>query len=210
MLKKNILSVFTIIIFIAQQSYSQQKLSYNMETPFFSKLHGYSFTVDKAIWVQEDSVTVKSKSDMDSKNSKKSLNYDYIFTLRKSKTDFPFIIVSPLYAGKNLFDDFKKEYVAKFNSTIVKNNDLLSNKISEVKLDVNSTIIDEKNKTLVSIVNVKTKEGLQLTQLNYICFNNKYTIQFMFNSLTKDFPELYKTKFKKIIETISVFPIIKL
>lgn len=197
----NRLLILFFIVFISKHSSAQDKPVH------FTKLnHGYTFNLIGS-WKEADKATLQEKIKIDRSASGKDLNYDYVFSESSSNITVPFIVVSPLFAGRNYFEDFKKSYVAKFDPTVIKFADTLSKAFNEIKFNENSTTIDEKNKSITSIVKVLNNENVEMTSLTYICFNNKYTIQFIFCSNTKDFPLFYATYFDKIINSIKTFNI---
>lgn len=169
--------------------------------------HGYSFNINSS-WAEADRSTLQKKIAEDKIATGKDLNYDYVFSESSSNITYPFIVVSPLYAGTNLFEDFKKSYVSKFDPTVIKYADSLSKKLDEINFNENSVIIDATKQSITSTVKLVSND-LQLTSLTYICFNNQYTIQFVFCARTEDFPLLFITYFEEVIKSIKTFKVAK-
>lgn len=199
-----------IIIFNVKCIAQAPKTSINEKKPvhYIKINHGYSFNIVGS-WKEVDKTTLSAKIKIDRNASGKNLNYDYIFSESRNNITYPFIIVSPLYGGRNYFEDFKKDYVSKFGPTVIKYADTISKKASEVNFDENTIFIDEKNKSITSTTNIVTNDNEEITSLTYLCFNNKYTIQFIFWSETKDFTLFYVTYFDEIINSIKTFNINK-
>jgi hypothetical protein len=132
--------------------------------------HGYSFNIIGS-WTEIDKTTLAEKIKIDKNASGKNLNYDYIFSENSTSITYPFIIVSPLYGGRNFFEDFKKDYVSKFDPTVIKYADTISKIATEINFNENTTLIDEKNKSITSTIKITTNDNIELTTLTYICFN---------------------------------------
>ena len=153
---------FLIILILLNIKYFAQNPKENHDenkpTHYIKLNHGYSFNIIGA-WKEADKATLQQKNNIDKAASGKNLNYDYVFSENSTNISYPFIVVSPLFAGKNYFEIFKKEYVAKFDPTIIKYKDTLSTKISDINFNENSTIINEKDKSITSIVTIKSNNG---------------------------------------------------